>query len=56
MHMYLARKTVLKNREITLILKREMSFATETRLGNRPLLSRPEPASYKTYPVDPSPF
>ena len=35
MHMYLARKTVLKNREITLILKREMSFATETSLARR---------------------
>ena len=30
MHMYVARKNVLENREITLILKGEMSFATET--------------------------
>ena len=30
MHMYGARKTVLENREITPILKGEMSFATET--------------------------
>jgi hypothetical protein len=28
--MYVARKNVLENREITLILKGEMSFATET--------------------------
>jgi hypothetical protein len=33
MHMYAARKNVLENREITLILKGEMSFATETRLA-----------------------
>jgi hypothetical protein len=33
MHMYVARKNVLENREITLILKGEMSFATETSLG-----------------------
>ena len=32
MHMYVARKNVLENREITLILKSEMSFATETSL------------------------
>ena len=32
MHMYVARKNVLENREITLILKGEMSFATETSL------------------------
>jgi hypothetical protein len=31
--MYVARKNVLENREITLILKGEMSFATETSLG-----------------------
>jgi hypothetical protein len=30
--MYVARKNVLENREITLISKGEMSFATETRL------------------------
>jgi hypothetical protein len=30
MHKYVARKNVLENREITLILKGEMSFATET--------------------------
>jgi hypothetical protein len=28
--MHVARKNVLENREITLILKGEMSFATET--------------------------
>jgi hypothetical protein len=33
MHMYVARKNVLENREITLILKSEMSFATETSLS-----------------------
>ncbi len=33
-HMYVARKNVLENREITLILKGEMSFATETSLVN----------------------
>ena len=33
MHMYVARKNVRENREITLILKGEMSFATETSLG-----------------------
>ena len=32
MHMYVARKNVRENREITLILKGEMSFATETSL------------------------
>ena len=32
MHMYAARKNVLQNREITLILKEEIFFATETRL------------------------
>ena len=32
MHMYVARKNVLEIREITLILKGKMSFATETRL------------------------
>src|SRR5260221_9364469 len=32
-YMYVARKNVLENREITLILKGEMSFATETRLA-----------------------
>jgi len=32
MHMYVARKNVLENPEITLILKDEMSFATETSL------------------------
>ena len=31
--MYAASKIVLKNREITLILKAETSFATETRLA-----------------------
>jgi len=31
MHMYGARKNGLENREIALILKGEMSFATETR-------------------------
>nr|WP_156439479.1 hypothetical protein [Bradyrhizobium valentinum] len=30
MHMYAARKNVLENREIALILRGEMSFATET--------------------------
>jgi hypothetical protein len=30
MHMYAARKNMLENREITPILKGEMSFATET--------------------------
>jgi len=33
MHMYIARKNVPENREITAILKGEMSFATETRLA-----------------------
>ncbi|SIO31771.1 hypothetical protein SAMN05443247_03900 [Bradyrhizobium erythrophlei] len=33
MHMHAARKPMLENREITPILKGEMSFATETRLG-----------------------
>ena len=37
MHMYIARKNVLEDRAITLILKGEMSFATETSLV--PLLS-----------------
>jgi len=32
MHMYVTRKNVLENREITLILRSEMPFATETRL------------------------
>ena len=32
MHMYAARKNVLQNREITLILKEEIFFATETSL------------------------
>ena len=32
MHMYVARKNVLENPEITLILRDEMPLATETRL------------------------
>jgi hypothetical protein len=42
--MYVARKNVLENREITLISKGEMSFATETRLvyvAKRPGLGVP---------------
>src|SRR5271166_328642 len=34
--MYAARKPVLENREIPLILKGKMSFATETRLATQP--------------------
>jgi hypothetical protein len=40
MHMYAARKIALENREITSILKDEMSFATETRLGRLVVVCR----------------
>jgi hypothetical protein len=54
--MYVARKNVLENREITLILKGEMSFATETSLSigkvlpHEPQIAQPAPSKRQRIP------